>query len=162
MPSSLHLLGRLEHRRDARTVVVDAGSCVDRVQVSADHHGPIGAAARGLGDHVVGQHVFVDEAVHLHAQGDPAGVGEIDERAAGGVVGSHDRDCHVVAGQGWDQHVIAVRCADRALVEDHGADGARLARDSRPSARSHRCRVAAARSCPSTSAREIACLAAGV
>jgi hypothetical protein len=48
---------------------------------------------------------------------------EIHKRASCGVVGSNNRDGHLVAGQGWDQHVIAVGCANRALVEDHCTRG---------------------------------------
>jgi hypothetical protein len=118
----MHLLGGLEHCRDARAIVVNAGYCVNRVQVSTNHHGAVGAPARRFCDDVVGCHPLVDEAVHLHPQRDRgASINKIDKRPARGVIGSDNRDRRVVASQGWDQHIVAVGCANRALVEDHGS-----------------------------------------
>ena len=128
----VHLLGGLQHHADTRPVVVDTRALVHRIEMTTHDDSSVGSAAGRLSDHVVGDHVLVDEPVHLHPQRDGLTCGDaVDERPARRVVRPDHRDPGVVAGQRRDQHVVAVRRSDGALVEEHSRSSARLPSDLR-------------------------------
>ena len=87
-------LGRLDQRRHAAAVVVDARAARDRVEVGAGHHDAVRAAAGRLGDHVVGAAAARDG---VHADGRGGAVGVASQRAERD---QHDRDLHARTGEG--------------------------------------------------------------